>query len=126
MFVFGFSFSNCKIKKLFRDILIFLVSISLFFFIAYEAYSDEADKLPVVVQELVKPPFVPRHNIIAKGGPKVIKVRMTVTEKVLTIDEEGTKFRVFAFNDSVPGPLIVAHVGDYIELTLVRDRKSVV
>ena len=54
MFVLGFSFSNYKIKKLFRDILIFLVSISLFFFISYEVYSDEADKLPVITQKLVK------------------------------------------------------------------------
>ena len=93
------------------------------FFLPY-AKSDQADNLPVVIQELVNPPFVPTHNIVAKGGPKVIKVRMTVTEKVITIDKEGTKFRVFAFNDSVPGPIIVAHVGDYIELTLVSPKKN--
>ena len=72
----------------------------------------------------MKPPFVPTHNIVAKGGPKLIKVRMRITEKVMEIDKEGTKFRVFAFNDSVPGPIIVAHVGDYIELTLVNPKKS--
>ena len=93
------------------------------FFLPY-ARSDQVDNLPVVVQELVKPPFVPKHSIAAKGGPKVIKVRMTVTEKVLTIDKEGTKFRVFAFNDSVPGPIIVAHVGDYIELTLTSPKEN--
>ena len=49
---------------------------------------------------------------------------MTVTEKVLTIDKEGTKFRVFTFNDSVPGPIIVAHVGDYIELTLTSPKEN--
>ncbi len=109
---------------LLRNIVIILILILGILFFISPAKSDEADKLPVVVQELVKPPFVPRHNIVAKGGPKVIKVRMTVTEKVLTIDDEGTKFRVFAFNDSIPGPLIVAHVDDYIELTLVSPKKN--
>ena len=89
-----------------------------------QAKADKADNLPVVVQELVKSPLVPVHNIIAKGGPKVIKVKMSITEKVITIDKQGTKFRVFAFNDSVPGPIIVAHVGDYIELTLVNSKEN--
>ena len=102
---------------------IFIILFSLIFYFQY-AKSDEADKLPVVIQELVKPPFVPTHNIVAKGGPKVIKVRMRIDEKIVEIDEQGTKFRVFAFNDSIPGPLIVAHVGDYIELTLVNPKKN--
>ncbi len=112
-------------KNIYNNILLFLFIIlfSLIFFFQY-AKSDSVDKLPVVIQELVKPPFVPIHNIVAKGGPKLIKVRMRITEKVVVIDEEGTKFRVFAFNDSVPGPIIVAHVGDYIELTLVNPKKS--
>ena len=57
---------------------------------------------------------------MAKGGPKIIKVELTVTEKIISIDRQGTRFRVFGFNDSVPGPIIVAHVGDYIELTLLN------
>ena len=91
-----------KKDHLLRNILaVLIVCLGVVFFVS-SVKSDPADNLPVVVQELVKPPFVPRHNIVAKGGPKVIKVRMTVTEKVLTIDNEGTKFRVFAFNDSIP------------------------
>jgi nitrite reductase (NO-forming) len=45
---------------------------------------------------------------------------MVIDEKLITIDNEGTQFRVFAFNDSVPGPIIVVHEGDYIELTLTN------
>ena len=114
-----------KRKKLLKNFVIFLV-ITLFFYIAnyQRLQADVADNLPVVIQELVKPPFVPRHNIVAKGGPKLIKVRMTIKEKVITIDEEGTKFRVFAFNDSVPGPIIVGHVGDYVELTLTNPKTN--
>ena len=106
-----------------KNYLFFVISLILIS-IALQAKSSEADKLPVVVQELVPAPLVPAHDIVAKGGPKVIKVRMSVTEKIITIDKQGTKFRVFAFNDSVPGPLIVAHVGDYIELTLVNPKKN--
>jgi nitrite reductase (NO-forming) len=88
------------------------------------AASDNPDNLKVVVQKLVKPPFLPKHNIVAIGGPKVIKVELTVTEKIISIDQLGTKFRVFGFNDSVPGPIIVAHVGDYIELTLKNPHEN--
>ena len=96
-----------KRTNLIKNIIVFLIVFLIGFlfsvlFFGGTARSDAADKLPVVVQELVKPPFVPRHSIVAKGGPKLIKVRMTVDEKVLTIDKEGTKFRVFAFNDSIP------------------------
>ena len=112
-------------KKIFINLLSFFL-IGIFLSISFYSISkaDKADNLPVVIQELVKPPFVPTHNIVAKGGPKLIKVRMNVTEKVITIDKEGTKFRVFAFNDSVPGPIIVAHVGDYIELTLTSPKEN--
>lgn len=40
---------------------------------------------------------------------KVIKVTMIVEEKVSEIDDGGTQFRVFAFNDFVPESLIVVH-----------------
>jgi len=105
-----------------RKVFLFLWLISLLLPISFflDASSDLADSLPVVTQELVKPPFVPEHNIVAKGGPKVIKVEFIVTEKIISIDKQGTKFRIFGFNDSVPGPIIVAHVGDYIELTLLN------
>lgn len=106
-----------------KNYLFFVISLILIS-ITLQAKSSEADKLPVVVQELVPAPLVPAHDIVAKGGPKVIKVTMSVTEKIITIDKQGTKFRVFAFNDSVPGPLIVAHVGDYIELTLVNPKEN--
>ena len=90
------------------EILIFAISYSL------PVSADIADKLPVIVQELVAPPFLPKHDQVAKGGPKVVKVKMTVEEKILDIDNEGIEFRVFAFNGSVPGPIIVVHEGDYV------------
>jgi nitrite reductase (NO-forming) len=91
---------------------------------AFKINAETVDDLPVVVQELVPPPFVPVHNQVADEKAKVVKVTMIVEEKIIEIDDEGTQFRVFAFNDSVPGPLIVVHEGDYIELTLINPEKN--
>lgn len=88
------------------------------------AAADHADKLPRVTQQLVAPPFVPKHDQVAKGGPKVVAVRMTTDEKLITIAPDGTKFWALTFNGTVPGPLIVVHEGDYVEVTLVNPMES--
>ncbi len=82
-----------------------------------------ADQLERVTQELVAPPMVPKHDQVAKGKPKVIEVRMEVEEKQIEL-ENGTKAWVCAFNGSVPGPLIVCHQHDFVELTLVNPKTN--
>ncbi len=81
-------------------------------------------KLPVVTQELVAPPFVPKHDQVAKGGPKVVKIRMETIEKLVDVAPDGTKMWALTFNGTVPGPLIVVHQDDYVELTLVNPKTS--
>jgi nitrite reductase (NO-forming) len=72
-----------------------------------------------VKQELVAPPFAPKHDQVATGGPKIIDVTMTIDEKLMTVDEDtGASIWALTYNGSVPGPMIIAHEGDYIELTL--------
>ena len=56
-------------KTFFIFFVAFIIYHILFFYNS-NLRSDEVDKLPVIIQELVKPPFVPEHNIVAKGGPK--------------------------------------------------------
>ena len=46
--------------------------------------ATDISKLPVVTQELVAPPFVPKHDQAAKGGPKVVKIRMETHRKADT------------------------------------------
>ncbi len=86
------------------------------------ALADDAaldvSKLPRVQQKLVAPPFLPEHEQVATSGPKVIEVTLTIEEKKIVIDKEGTEIWAFAYNGTVPGPMIVAHEGDYVELTL--------
>ena len=86
------------------------------------ALADDAavdvSQLPRVKQKLVAPPFLPEHEQVATSGPKVIEVTLTIEEKKIVIDKEGTEIWAFAYNGTVPGPMIVAHEGDYVELTL--------
>ena len=83
-------------------------------------YADptNVDSLEHIRQELVPPPFVPAHDQVASGAPKVVQVRMVIEEKAMVIDDDGTEVQAMTFNGSVPGPLVVVHQGDYVELTL--------
>ncbi|RYE87315.1 MAG: nitrite reductase, copper-containing [Hyphomicrobiales bacterium] len=76
--------------------------------------------LPRVKVNLVAPPFVHAHDIVAVGGPKVMQFELVIEEKELEIDEYGTKVHAMTFNGSVPGPLMVVHEGDYVELLLIN------
>ncbi len=79
---------------------------------------SDVDELPRVRQQLVDPPFVPDHNQVAEGEPKIVEVEMVIQKGRQVIDDEGTEIHALTFNGSVPGPLIVRHEDDYVELTL--------
>ena len=59
-----------------------------------------------VTPTLVPPPFLPDHDQIALGGPKVVQVRLVIEEKTMVLDDEGTEVMAMTFNGSVPGPMI--------------------
>ena len=75
-------------------------------------------ELPRVQQRLVDPPLVPEHTQVAAGGPKIVEVELVVQEGKRVIDDNGTEIDALMFNGSIPGPLIICHEGDYVELTL--------
>ena len=56
-----------------------------------------------------RPSRAPNHGIPAR-----------VEEKQIVIDDQGTKLQAMTFNGSIPGPLMVVHEGDYVEVTLVN------
>ena len=85
---------------------------------------EEIAALPRVKQELVAPPFAPEHEQVASGGPKVVEVTLTTPEIKMDIDGNGTEIWALTFNGSVPGPLIICHEGDFVELTLVNPKES--
>ncbi|HIG69668.1 MAG TPA: nitrite reductase, copper-containing [Myxococcales bacterium] len=95
---------------------------------AFEASADKpskADGLKRVEQVMVTPPFLPEHSQKAGKKPVIVVVRLEVDERPLVIDPAGTTVQALTFNGSVPGPLIVVHEGDYVELTMVNPKSSI-
>lgn len=82
------------------------------------------ESLESVTVALVAPPFVHAHEQVAQGAPKIVKFRMTTESKTIVVDEAGTIFHAMTFNGSMPGPTMVVHQGDYVELTLVNPPTS--
>ena len=83
------------------------------------SFAAGAAGLPRVTQELVAPPFLPKHNQVAVGGPKVVQVRLEVVEKEIQIGPDAY-VQAMTFNGSVPAPLIVVHQDDYVEFTIAN------
>ncbi|MDZ4672930.1 MAG: copper-containing nitrite reductase [Gemmatimonadota bacterium] len=73
-----------------------------------------------VTQELVAPPMVPVHEQTVSGPPKLVQIRMEIQEKLMDIGPDGAQVWGMTFNGSIPGPLIVVHQDDQVELTLVN------
>jgi len=101
------------------------VSMSLvFLFGCYTILASEppsaTDRLERVKQTLVAPPFLPAHSQVAIGAPKVVEIRLEIEEKLIEIGPDGATIWAMTFNGSVPGPIIVVHQNDYVELTLVN------
>ena len=72
-----------------------------------------------VKQEMVAPPYAPVHEQVATGGPKIVEVTLETTERLMVVDEDtGASVWALTYNGSVPGPLIIVHEGDMVELTL--------
>jgi len=81
---------------------------------------DDVAKLPRVKVPLVAPPFIHPHEQATKEGPRIVEFRMTIHEKEIVIDNDGTKLQGMTFEGSIPGPMMVVHENDYVELTLVN------
>ena len=71
----------------------------------------------VVTQTMVAPPFLPEHEQVASGPPRIVKIRMDIVEREVEI-APGVFVWQMAFNNSVPGPVPVVHQYDWVELTL--------
>ena len=82
-----------------------------------DAKPVDLSSLPVRKHKLVKPPFVHDHDQVAKTGPTLVKFEMKIIEKEIEVAEDAY-LQAMTFNGSVPGPLMVVHEGDYVELTL--------
>ena len=116
-------------KQIIKSNFILLSVMSALIFTHFISLTDvfaktNVSKLKHINQKLVNPPFLPKHSQTSSGAPKVIKVRLEIEEKKMVIDDRGTEIWAFTYNGTVPGPMIVAHEGDYIELTLINLSKN--
>lgn len=96
------------------------LAIALTLAISGHALAGPADALERVKVDLLVPPLVHPHEQSVSGAPKVVQFRMSIEEKKVVIDNQGTTMQAMTFNGSMPGPTMVVHEGDYVELTLVN------
>ena len=68
------------------------------------------NKLQRVKQTLVAPPNVPEHSLKTPAAPRVVQVEMFIEEKEIEV-EPGVFMWAFAFNGTVPGPMISREIG---------------
>ncbi len=87
------------------------------------AESVDLSSLPVRKHKLVRPPFVHDHEQVATTGPSLVKFEMKIIEKEIEV-ADGAYLQAMTFNGSVPGPLMVVHEGDYVELTLFNPEEN--
>jgi nitrite reductase (NO-forming) len=72
-----------------------------------------------VRQELVAPPLAPVHEHVATGAPKIVEITLVTEERLMVVDEDtGASVWALTYNGSVPGPLIIVHQGDMVEVTI--------
>jgi nitrite reductase (NO-forming) len=97
---------------------------------AAEEVMDTSDAAPVDLSALprrkhtlVAPPFVHEHEQIATSGPSIVEFEMTIIEKEIQVDYDAW-LQAMTFDGSVPGPLMVVHEGDYVELTLYNPAEN--
>jgi len=75
------------------------------------------NNLPRVTQKLVGPPYLPEHRQIVSNEPTIIEVHLEAVEKKIDIGD-GVMVQALTFNGTIPGPMIVVHQNDYVEITL--------
>lgn len=82
-----------------------------------ETFKGDGDNLPRITQEMVAPPMLPKFDQVDKDGPKIVQVTFVVQEKKIEV-APGDSLWAFTYNGTIPGPMIVVHQNDFVELTL--------
>jgi len=111
-----------KVKVMKKAKVLLLVTISAIV-LSCNVWALDTTGLDSVTQELVSPPFLPKHEQTALGDPKIVRIRFVIEEKEIEI-APGVFIHAMTYNGSVPGPMIVVHQNDYVELTLVNPKSN--
>lgn len=100
-----------------------VIGFGLFCIGATQVMANAPAGTPRVTQELVAPPFLPKHDQMDTSKPKVVAVRLVTEEKLMKADANAS-YWALTFNGSVPAPIIVLREGDWLELTLVNPKTN--
>lgn len=73
-----------------------------------------------IAPTLLPPPAVMAHEQATTAAPRIVAFTLTIAEKEVVVDDEGTRMQAMTFNGTMPGPTMVVHQGDTVELTLVN------
>ncbi len=92
-------------------------------YIANVGVQSNLEGLKRVKQNLVAPPFLPEHQQKYSGKPRIIEMEMAIEEKEIEI-EPGVFVQAMTFDGTNPGPMMVVHEGDYVELTLKNPKTN--
>ena len=82
-----------------------------------EKFEGDGDNLQRVTEVMVPPPSLPKFDQVDKDGPKIVQVTFEVQEKKIEV-APGDSIWAFTYNGTIPGPMIVVHQNDFVELTL--------
>lgn len=72
----------------------------------------------------------PHRAVVPRGEPRTLADGRQVWEYTLVVSEghttlaSGLKYKVWAFNGSVPGPTLVAREGDWVRITLQNESST--
>jgi nitrite reductase (NO-forming) len=77
----------------------------------------DLSNMPRIKRKLVRPPMVHEHAQMAPYPPSIVEFEMEIVEQEVEVDA-GAYLQAMTFNGSIPGPMMVVHEGDYVELTL--------
>jgi nitrite reductase (NO-forming) len=83
----------------------------------------DLSSLKRIKHKLVRPPMVHAHEQTAPAEPRVVEFELQIVEKEVEVDD-GAYLQAMTFDGSIPGPLMVVHEGDYVELTLYNSPEN--
>lgn len=83
----------------------------------------DLSSLKRIKHKLVRPPMVHAHGQTAPAEPRVVEFELQIVEKEVEVDD-GAYLQAMTFDGSIPGPLMVVHEGDYVELTLYNSPEN--
>jgi len=83
----------------------------------------DLSSLQRIKRRLIRPPMVHEHEQVAPAKPRIVEFEMQIVEKEVDVGD-GAFLQAMTFNGSIPGPMMVVHEGDYVELTLYNSPEN--